>query len=226
MELNVKFEDRDLLKFFRSELDNIKEDVRKDIIKDVSKIMMKIGPREEKKIFRYIANKAMGHVEPPKRIDGRPAFQNIKWLPLAKSTIKRKGHKRKWIDSGSLKNYLRAQADSVLYWYGKPKTVISQDLSKVTYYSIFNYERKPFRAHDSRGVAQELKITGEGGFFRRDKNLSRLFDVDDDMDNGNRPIFNPMEQFLFDKVDYLIDEAINDYMEENYGVRYNVPTGY
>ena len=217
MELSVKFEnEQDLLKFFRSELEDIKRDVRKNITKDVSKIMMKIGPREEKKIFRYIANKVMGHVEPPKRIDGRPAFQGVTWLPLAKSTIKRKGHRRKWIDSGSLRNYLRARADSVLYWYGKPKTVISNDLSKVSYYSIFNYERKPFRAHDSRGVAQELKITGEDGSF----------DFNGDMDNGNRPIFNPMEEFLFDKVDYLIDEAINDYMEENYGVRYNVPTTY
>lgn len=217
MELSVRFEnEQDLIKFFRGALEDVEKDVRRDITKDISKIMMKIGPREEKKIFRYIANKVMGHVEPPRRIEGRSAFQGVTWKPLAASTIKRKGHRRKWIDSGSLRNYLRARADSVIYWYGKPKAVISKDLSKITYYSIFNNERKPFRAHDARGVSQELKITGEDGSF----------DFTGDMDNSNRPMFNPMEDFLFDKVDYLIDEAINDYMEENYGVRYNVPTGY
>lgn len=217
MEPSVRFEnEQDLLKFFRSELEDIKRDVRKDITKNISEIMMNIGPKEEKKIFRYIANRAMGHVEPPKRIEGRSVFQGITWIPLAKSTIKRKGHKRKWIDSGSLKKYLLARADTVLYWYGKPKALVSKDLSKVTYYSIFNNQRKPFRAHDERGTLQELKITGEDGSF----------DSNGDMDNDNRPIFTPMEDFLFDKVDYLIDKAINDYMEENYGVRYNIPTTY
>lgn len=203
--LNVRFEnEQNLLNFFKSELDNVAKDVKKDILKDFSKIMMKIGPKEEKKIFRYIANRAMGHVNPPKTIEGKPVFQGVTWKPLAKSTIKKKGHKRKWIDSGSLKNYLLGL--SAAYWYGNPKTIISRDKSKISYYSMFNYDRKPFRAHDSKGVSQEFKITGNGAFG-------------EDGDNFNRPIFEPMQDFIFyEKVNEMIDEAIDEYMEENYGI--------
>lgn len=211
MELNVKFEnEKGLIDFFRSSLENISEEIKKDILSDMSKIMMKIAPKEEKKIFKYIANRAMGHVDPPKIIEGEPAFEGVTWKPLAKSTIKRKKHRKKWIDSGSLKTYLLGL--SAAYWYGNPKTIISND--SVTYYSMFNYDRKPFRAHDARGVSQEFKITGDGSFG-------------EDGDNINRPIFSPMEDFIFyHKVDKMIDEAINDYMEENYGIRYDVSSTY
>lgn len=211
MALNVKFEnEQGLINFFRSSLKDIGEDIKKNTLKDMSSIMLKIGPKEEKKIFRYIANRVMGHVNPPKQIEGKPAFQDVVWKPLAKSTVRKKGHKRKWIDSGSLKNYLRGL--SAAYWYGKPKTIIDGD--SVTYYSMFNYNRKPFGAHDHRGVSQEFKITGDGAFG-------------EDGDNINRPIFEPMQEFIFyEKVEDMINEAINDYMEENYGVRYNVPTTY
>lgn len=208
---NVRFEnEQGLINFFRSSLKDIGEDVKKDVLKNISDIMLKVGPKEEKKIFRYIADRAMGHFQPPKRIDGKPAFQGIVWKPLAKSTIKRKGHKRKWIDSGSLKNYMRALVAT--YWYGKPKTIMSKD--SVSYYSMFNYDRKPFRAHDERGVSQEFKITGNGSFG-------------EDGDNINRPIFEPMQDFIFyEKVEELIEKAVNEYMEENYGVHYTVPTTY
>ena len=208
---NISFDNiQDLNYFFKSCIDDIVEDTRKEILDDISTIMMKIGPKEEKKIFKYIANRAMGHVNPPKIIEGRPAFQNVTWKPLAKSTIKRKGHKRAWIDSGSLKKYLLGL--SAAYWYGKAKTIKKGDT--VTYYSMFNNERKPFRAHDSKGVSQEFKITGDGSFG-------------EDGDNINRPIFSPMEEFIFyEKVDKMINDAINDYMEDKYGVRYDVPTAY
>ena len=212
MELSVRISnEQDLLKFFRNALDDIGKSVKKDILNDISKIMMKIGPREEKKIFKYIANRAMGHVNPPKVIEGKPAFQGVVWKPLAKSTIKKKGHRRAWIDSGSLKKYLLGL--SATYWYGNPKT-IKKGTDSILYYSMFNYQRKPFRAHDARGVSQEFKITGDGSFG-------------EDGDNINRPIFNPMEEFIFyEKVNNMLNEAINEYMEENYGVRYNVPTEY
>lgn len=208
---NISFENiQDLKYFFRSALDDITKSTKKEILNDISTIMMKIGPKEEKKIFKYIANRAMGHVNPPKIIEGRPAFQNVTWKPLAKSTIKRKGHKRAWIDSGSLKKYLLGL--SAAYWYGKAKTIKKGDT--VTYYSMFNNERKPFRAHDSKGVSQEFKITGNGSFG-------------EDGDNINRHIFSPMEEFIFyEKVDKMINDAINDYMEDKYGVRYDVPTAY
>lgn len=208
---NISFENiQDLNYFFKSCIDDIVEDTRKEILNDISNIMMKIGPKEEKKIFKYIANRAMGHVNPPKVIEGRPAFQGVTWKPLAKSTIKRKGHKRAWIDSGSLKKYLLGL--SAAYWYGKAKTIKKGDT--VTYYSMFNNGRKPFRAHDSKGVSQEFKITGDGSFG-------------EDGDNINRPIFSPMEEFIFyEKVDKMINDAINDYMEDKYGVRYDVPTAY
>lgn len=209
MERSVSiFNRQELIRFFRSALDDITKDVKKDILNNISKIMLKIGPREEKKIFKYIANRAIGHVNPPKKIEGRPAFQNVVWKPLAESTIKRKGHRRAWIDSGSLKKYLLGL--SATYWYGNPKTIKGDN--SMTYVSMFSYPRKPFRAHDSRGVSQEFKITGDGSFG-------------EDGDNINRPIFNPMEEFIFyEKVDKMINDAINEYMEENYGVRYNVPT--
>lgn len=214
MVLNVEFKlgnEDQLIKSFQAFLKDMSKDVKKDITKNISKIMLKVGSRQEKKIFRYIANRVMGHVEPPKTIDDYPVFQGVTWKPLSPTTIRRKGHKRKWIDSGSLQNYLRAL--SATYWYGNPKVKISRDLSTVTYYSIFYNTRKPFRAHDKRGVSQELKITSESGSF-----------LGGDMDNANRPIFNPMEEFLFSYSRDLMTEAINDYMEENYGVRYNVPT--
>lgn len=209
MPLNVRFEnEQKLINFFNSSFDEIGKEVKKDISKDMSKIMMKIGPKEEKKIFKYIASRVIGHVNPPKTIEGKPAFQGVSWKPLAKSTIKKKGHNRKWIDSGSLKNYLLSLAAT--YWYGSPKTIISREGSSVSYYSMFNYTRKSFRAHDSRGVSQEFKITGDGIFG-------------EDGDNINRPMFEPMQDFIFyEKVDELINEAINDYMEENYGVRYSI----
>ena len=211
MELNVKFEnEKELKNYFKSALRDIERDIKEDIINDISKIMMEIAPKEEKKIFKYIANKAIGHVNPPKIIEGESAFEGVTWKPLAKSTVKRKKHNKKWIDSGSLKTYLLGL--SAAYWYGTPKTIKSDD--SVSYYSMFNYSRKPFRAHDARGVSQEFKITGDGSFG-------------EDGDNFNRPIFSPMEDFIFyHKVDKMIDEAINDYMEENYGVRYDVPTTY
>lgn len=207
MELSVKFEnEKDLRNYFRNSLEEISEELKNDILNDISKIMMKIAPKEEKKIFKYIANRAIGHVNPPRVIEGEPSFEGITWKPLAKSTIKRKKHNRKWIDTGSLKTYLLGL--SATYWYGNPKIIRSGD--SVSYYSMFNYERKPFKAHDERGVPQEFKITGDGSFG-------------EDGDNFNRPIFSPMEDFIFyHKVDKMIDEAINEYMEENYGIRFDV----
>lgn len=212
MEVSVSFGKQiDLINFFKGALEDIEREVKSDILKDVSKIMMRIGPRVEKKIFRYIANRAFDHLEPPKSIEGYPVFQGVIWEPLAQSTIRKKKHRRKFVDSGSLRNYLLAKTDAT-YWYGKPKTIINESDDQVLYYSMFNYKRKPFRAHDNRGASQEFKLTGPDA---------------DDGDNYKRPVVSPMEDFLFgEKLDALVDKAINDYMEENYGVRYDVFADY
>lgn len=201
----------DLVKWLRSSLDEFTEETKSEILNDLSKIISKKAPNEEKKIFKYIAKYVMGHINPPKIIEGKPAFQGVSWPSLAESTIKRKRNNKKWIDTGSLKMYLRAL--SATYWYGKPKTIVSTDKDLIMYYSMFNYQRKPFRAHDEKGVSQEYKITGDGLWG-------------EDGDNLIRPIFSPMEDFMFEKAENLIYDLVNEYMEENYGTTFDVSSTY
>lgn len=148
-----------------------------------------VGKKVESKIFKYIALKLMDRENPPTSIDGLP-YKSNPWKPLSKNYIKRKKHRRKWMKTGELIKYL--QARDPIWFYGGPKTHVDKSNYVITYESMFNNGRNEFRSG-----REEQKI-----YYNEDK----------------RPVFKPMEDFLFDeKLNEEIDNLLDEWMEKNYG---------
>jgi len=204
----------DLVEWFKKSVNDYQNWEEKMILRKVANIYKRYGPEIEKKIFKYVARYAIGHVNSPKVIEGMDSHYSDygEWKPLRPSYAKRKGNNYKYINTGSLKEYLLGL--SAAYWYSDPKTSIDFIHKTVTYYSMFRNGRKPFRAKDKDGHLQEDKLEKneyEGAGFG--------------VKSPKRPLIEPMEDYLFyEKLDKIVDELINKYMEEEYGDEELIPS--
>lgn len=187
----------DLSKWFNDKIDEFTSFEKKNILRLTKGVLEDKAYNIEKDIFKYVAKYLMNRVDPPSTVDGLP-YESPKWIPLKDSYAKRKGKylglgratQRKWVYSGSLRNYLLGLTAS--YWYGKPRAKIDYKNDYIIYESMFLRGRKPFRAK-----GQENKI---------------------DYSEPLRPIITPMEDFLFNtKLNVEIDNWIDRYLEDNYG---------
>ena len=189
MQLNVK----DLI-------EKTTREVLKDITLKSEKVAFEEGKNIEKKIFKYIARKAINHLNPPRSIDGIHSiyWNETRWQPLSPATIKRKqGNRKKWFRTGLLKNYLLAQ--DPFNYYNNPKSKHDLRSMKITYISAFNSTRRPFPKEI------ENRITG------RIQGLS-----DEEMSNEERrPLFHPMEMFIAEELaPKMIEEKILKFVEK------------
>lgn len=212
----AKVHDEDFYHWFRSEWDDFQQVEKEKILNDIGAIFKEASEKSEKKIFKYIVKYAFGHVDSPKIIEGLPAYFPS-WEPLSPAYARRKKSNKKWTTKrNNLKNYLLGLT-SAQYWYGKPQIKLNYLRGIVTYISMFNYERKMFRGTDrskKTPVLQEMKI-------QMSNNLQK------GGDSTLRPIFEPMEEFLFnEKFNQIVDNLIEEYMEDNYEGKYHVPTTY
>lgn len=146
----------------------IEKEAEEKVIVVIYKAMDKAGKDTESRYFRNITD-TMNVFRPNHDlfVEGDP-YRGVRWKSLNKEYVKRKGHDRKWFNTGELQSYL-ARARVSAYF---PKTTTMIDGKNVIYSSGLESERKHF---DDKNV--EKKISGN-------PNNEKL-----------RPLFEPMRRF-------------------------------
>lgn len=181
--------------FLGDEINEIADKAAAKIQRTLESRMFWLGVGVEKRLFKYIANYAVGHVNPPRSIDGIPVFGGVKWAPLTPAYAKRKRpqvRNKKFLNFGILRTYLKG-IDDARRFYGNPYASMERkgDTLEATYSSMFNNSRSYFPG----------KIGYKLGY-----------------NNIKRPIIEPMEDFLWKKFLIGLDGFIAKYSKEHIDV--------
>lgn len=185
--------------FLSDLIGNIADEESKKLVEKLAKDVYNLGLRVEKSIFKYMADRVIGHIDPPSAIDGIPSFIGVRWKPLTKAYSKRKApwnRNKKFLNTGHLRTYIAAR--NAAYYYKKPKIKTDVKNDVLTYESMFrDGRRRKFATHDGKS-SYELKLTRHYGLG----------------DNFDRPIIEPMEDFMWKKFLRRLDDLFNKWLEK------------